>query len=474
MRLRATVVASLLGLLTACNGALAPSSQGDSGTTEDNIIAGFDARSPALDAVGSLGYVQYGESQPFCSAALIGPETVLTARHCVEDIDGVFFQIGPDGYAPRRWNRVVAQTEVPFGEEPGMIEMGRDLAILHLEDPILDVKPVKVGGSLSAANVDSRYLMIGYGINDASGASGDRRMGAATLNAVEGRVYEQVFGDFDAWLEYLRSVGGVEMISQTDGSARLAKLIRSGLQMDSTPEICDDGIDNDGDGYADCDDAVCYRAETCARPEHCSNGLDDDLDGAWDCEDPDCAYGPSCTYVDLEFCGDGEDNDFDGLIDCDDSDCNYDSICRDPEALLREFAEQQWQAVMLEGSEVYVGNRDGDAQACNGDSGGPLLSFENGEYVVHAVASWVPPRADNLCVRGAFYASFDDVALAAIERAKQWTDTCGDYTAAGTCEGNEAVRCTATNEGERRISRLPCDQFGQVCGIDFNGEATCQ
>lgn len=52
-------------------------------------------------------------------------------------------------------------------------------------------------------------------------------------------------------------------------------------------EICDDGVDNDGDSRADCCDADCRCATIPA--EDCTNGMDDDCDGAKDCDDSDCA-----------------------------------------------------------------------------------------------------------------------------------------------------------------------------------------
>jgi len=79
-------------------------------------------------------------------------------------------------------------------------------------------------------------------------------------------------------------------------------------------EVCDDGIDNDGDGYIDCDDFDC---PPCDGGEVCDDGIDNDGDGYIDCDDFDC---PPCDGG--EVCDDGIDNDGDGYIDCDDFDCN--------------------------------------------------------------------------------------------------------------------------------------------------------
>jgi hypothetical protein len=52
-------------------------------------------------------------------------------------------------------------------------------------------------------------------------------------------------------------------------------------------EVCDDGIDNDGDGQVDCADSDCANNPVC-KVEICGNCIDDDGDGLVDFEDPDC------------------------------------------------------------------------------------------------------------------------------------------------------------------------------------------
>jgi hypothetical protein len=99
------------------------------------------------------------------------------------------------------------------------------------------------------------------------------------------------------------------------------------------PEICGDGIDNDGNGMADRWDLgncqVCYHAKTCpggaVNPgdpspigpwdthglilsEGCLNGVDDDGDGIID---DGCRRG---LWL-LEYCGDNFDNNYDGRVD---------------------------------------------------------------------------------------------------------------------------------------------------------------
>ena len=67
-------------------------------------------------------------------------------------------------------------------------------------------------------------------------------------------------------------------------------------------EICDDGIDNDGDGLSDCldkkdcrKDPACLDVEPPAESEICDDGIDNDGDGLTDCLDKrDCRQHPAC------------------------------------------------------------------------------------------------------------------------------------------------------------------------------------
>ena len=56
--------------------------------------------------------------------------------------------------------------------------------------------------------------------------------------------------------------------------------------------VCDDGIDDDGNGYTDCEDFACADDEACA--EDCTDGIDNDGDGYTDCDDFYCDEDPAC------------------------------------------------------------------------------------------------------------------------------------------------------------------------------------
>ncbi len=88
--------------------------------------------------------------------------------------------------------------------------------------------------------------------------------------------------------------------------------------------ICDDSLDNDDDGPADCLDSDCNGVNECqfGFEMSCDDIFDNDGDGATDCLDPDCDTFENCEFGFETSCDDSYDNDGDGAVDCNDSDCN--------------------------------------------------------------------------------------------------------------------------------------------------------
>ncbi len=92
-----------------------------------------------------------------------------------------------------------------------------------------------------------------------------------------------------------------------------------------SPEICDDGVDNDLDGLEGCDDTedcdTHFICNNVGPEEECADTIDNDEDGAADCEDDDCTDDLACTTDLSENCSDGVDNNLDGMEDCQDPTC---------------------------------------------------------------------------------------------------------------------------------------------------------
>ena len=112
-------------------------------------------------------------------------------------------------------------------------------------------------------------------------------------------------------------------------------------------------MDEDADGYVDCEDQDCVESEYCLESSNCDDGIDNDLDGLEDCDDGDCVEDGYCTGESVENdyseiisgcsldgdctgdnevcvsfvcytaeCSDGIDNDDDGNIDLNDQGCD--------------------------------------------------------------------------------------------------------------------------------------------------------
>jgi hypothetical protein len=57
-------------------------------------------------------------------------------------------------------------------------------------------------------------------------------------------------------------------------------------------EICNDGVDNDGNSFIDCEDFTC--ANSTVIECNCGDNIDNDNDGFVDCDDFDCVGQPGC------------------------------------------------------------------------------------------------------------------------------------------------------------------------------------
>jgi hypothetical protein len=84
---------------------------------------------------------------------------------------------------------------------------------------------------------------------------------------------------------------------------------------------CNDGIDNDGDGFADYPhDPQCFARYDFSELPQCSDGLDNDGNGVVDypADEDGCLSPEDDSEVDLPpigLCSNGLDEDLDGLID---------------------------------------------------------------------------------------------------------------------------------------------------------------
>jgi hypothetical protein len=208
--------------LLACEGEEA-SGDVELGGSEQLIIGGVAANSPKLNAIGTLGFIETYEDWetgeqvetyfPFCTASLIASKTVLTAKHCVQAVQDYAaeagyipaFGIGPDAWNPQRKVEIVAWETAPVNTG-GILEIGHDVGVVHLAQAVTDLPLVKYA-QLTQADVGKRFGAIGYGIMNAANARGPRLAGNVTVNALEGKWYELMFGNYDAFRKWVHDMG---------------------------------------------------------------------------------------------------------------------------------------------------------------------------------------------------------------------------------------------------------------------------
>ena len=133
----------------------------------------------------------------------------------------------------------------------------------------------------------------------------------------------QAEGFFDGELVALSPITDKEVL---DEGAQLDVIITDFDLLAEPQPDCDDGEDNDGDGWIDDADPGCEDEldddETDAGDTECSDGLDNDSDGAIDADDPDCDDGKDDSESPPPECDDTLDNDGDGWVDLDDPGCD--------------------------------------------------------------------------------------------------------------------------------------------------------
>jgi hypothetical protein len=418
--LATTFIAMCAGLGAAACGRPSTEPVGNGG---QEIIGGFVANDPALDAIGSLAvHFDFGSplpggapAQELCGATLIGPETVLTAKHCAQIVPllvslgaRLTYGVGPKSVNPKREVNI-ASLELAPGDLGGFVGVGHDVSVMHLETPITDISPVDLG-VLTDDQIGQPFAAIGYGIQDNTGANGTRRLGKQTLRSREGRVFEAMFGTFDNFFDWFK-----------DGTAPLASLAKT-----------DGGGAGVGGGGGD-------GAASGASEGTGGAGGTDGVGGAGGQVRPGVDGGPIFP----------------------------------PPPSLEDFARQIYDTTLLDaGYEVVTGGAPGDAQPCFGDSGSSLILRKQGKFISFGVVSGGIGSRDSLCDLGTVYATFGAGVLEFLDTAKQWTDPCGDIDTNGTCDGNTATRCTNLVEGRRRLVSFDCGSLEMTCNM-LGGQVSC-
>lgn len=200
----ARLAASALVALALVAGCAAPSAEDEGSEGASAIVGGREERDPKLEGVGALVRMRSDRARLFCTATLISPDTILTAKHCavseagaapVVETDEVYFQLGADYRAPSRKVRVTG-FRVASRDAGGFLGRGADVAVMTLAEPIEGVPLVRVAAGVPGrADVGKALVAVGYGVSDEAKTHGKRLSGPVTLRATTGRPMVALFGD---------------------------------------------------------------------------------------------------------------------------------------------------------------------------------------------------------------------------------------------------------------------------------------
>ena len=239
----ATVLAATTLLCLAQ--AIACSSKGPDGAAatgdEANIIGGVDAKSASLNAVGAIVFRDRATNQlsPLCTATLIGPQTILTAKHCavqftqtpqadggppspltetrfLDSLKEMYFSVGFDTKTATKLVPLDGVT-VCNDYQGGWVGLGCDIAVYHLKDAVTDIKPLKItDAAFTDASIGKKVAAIGYGSqNQPETALGTRKVGALTLRATQGSPLHALYPTLEAFTAALTEAEGVAFVSNS-------------------------------------------------------------------------------------------------------------------------------------------------------------------------------------------------------------------------------------------------------------------
>jgi secreted trypsin-like serine protease len=192
----------------------------------------------------------YGYHGVFCSAALIAPQWVITAGHCVEEVSGVpltaemiSFYVGthttggPEG--PDEGGPLYQVDEIVQHPLYNPLFHFNDLALLHLASPVEDVEPARLRFEpIAESMLGDDLFIVGFGLGsgEETYGKGHKRSGAMPLSDVQSNIVQTTFAGTGVCFG---DSGAPAFLPNQEGVFELAATV-SGLT-DEIPDPCKGG-----------------------------------------------------------------------------------------------------------------------------------------------------------------------------------------------------------------------------------------
>lgn len=199
-------------VLVGCSVSVEAPTDGTESSAEA-ILNGSATDDPKYQAVGALvvDIPDYEFYDVICSATLVAPTAILTARHCTPWIDTAlelggtpYMAFGSDAFAPDQLVPITGYVNAPPSpRHPGLLQDGgRDVAVAYLASAPVAIRPAKLG-HFEGDMLGKRFQIVGYGVSDEFGVYGAKFAGKATARAQAGRWYRLLFNrDKQAFLDW--------------------------------------------------------------------------------------------------------------------------------------------------------------------------------------------------------------------------------------------------------------------------------